>query len=383
MLTWAREEAGLSLASAAKLLGLKATKGTTAEEKLLLVERRGELSQALFDKVLSVYRKPMLTYYLDTPPKPTRAGHDFRSPTRSYDPSQNIIVKAILSNVTARQSMVKEILLAEEEAVKLPFIQSISIETDPRVVAEKIRNIFHIDLLEYRKGNDYAASFRYIRKKIEEHGVFILLKGNLGNHFSDVDIGTFRGFAISDDIAPFIVINHQESKSSRAHTLIHELAHILLGQSGVSGDIDNDCVEKFCDQVASATLLYEHEIASFRPSLENFSLLANRITEFALAKKVSSTHVSFKLLEVGYLSHDMYIELATHYHKLWLQQKLRDKASNSNPNGLITKKSYLGKLVDFAERMYFSGVISPTQAGIVLETSPAKITRMFQDSSLA
>jgi len=384
MLTWAREEAGISLATAAKLLGFKATKNTTAEEKLRLIERDGELSQSTFDKVLSVYRKPMLTYFLDSPPKPTIVGHDFRSPNRSYDPSQNLIVKAILSNVAARQNMVREILLSEEEAVKLPFIGSVSITADPRVVAEEIRKIFCIDLLDFRKGNDYATSFRYIRKKIEEQGVFVLLKGNLGNHFSDVEVGTFRGFAISDDIAPFIVINHQESKSSRAHTLLHELVHILLGQSGVSAEVENDFVEKFCDQVASATLLHEHEIASFRPPIDSFALLAHRISDFALSKKVSSTHVCFKLFEIGYITQDLYSELAKYYHMLWQQQKIKDKDSSNTPNGLVTKKSYLGgKLVDFAERMYFSGAISPTQAGIVLETSPAKITRMFQASALA
>lgn len=377
MLAWAREENGIPLSRAASLLGIKSTQKISAEEKLISIEKSGELSKSLFDKVLSVYRKPMLTYFLESPPTPTNAGQDFRSPSRNFDPSQNAIVKAILTNVTARQNMVKEILVAEDEAVKLSFINSFSLDLKPSVAAEMIRESFGIDLIAYRKGSDYQASFRYLRNKIEEKGVFVLLKGNLGNYRSDVEIGTFRGFAISDDVAPFIVINHQESKSSRAQTLLHELVHILLGCSGVSANVEDDVIEKFCDSVASSTLVYEHEISSFKPRLDHFSLLTSDISAFALSKKISSTHVAYRLLEEGYIDNETYKELAAHFHRLWLQQKQSAKDNDSSPSGLVIKRSYLGKLVEFAERMYMAGAISPTQAAIVLDTPATKVKKMF------
>lgn len=280
MLTWAREDCGFSIREAALLLGYKDTSTKSAAEKLLQVEKSGEISKSAFTKVQSTYRKPLLTYYLENPPKPTNSGEDFRTPESASDPRQNHIVKAILSNVTARQSMIKELLISEDEVKSLGFLGSISTDMKPERAAAKIRELFEIELTEYRRGRDYGRSFTYLRKKLEAKGVFVLLKGNLGNYHSDVEIGTFRGFAISDEVAPFIVINHQEAKSARAFTLLHELAHILLGKSGISANVGEDKVERFCDRVASLTLLPEHEVQSFNPVTDTFADLATQISDF-------------------------------------------------------------------------------------------------------
>ena len=65
--------------------------------------------------------------------------------------------------------------------------------------------------------------------------MFVLLKGDLGNYRTAIDVEVFRGFAIADDIAPFVVINDNDSKAAWSFTLLHELTHLLLGQTGISG----------------------------------------------------------------------------------------------------------------------------------------------------
>jgi len=37
-------------------------------------------------------------------------------------------------------------------------------------------------------------------------GIFVLLIGDLGSYHTAFDLEVFRGFALSDDIAPFIII---------------------------------------------------------------------------------------------------------------------------------------------------------------------------------
>ena len=61
------------------------------------------------------------------------------------------------------------------------------------------------------------------------------LAGDLGSYHTELSADVFRGFAISDKVAPFIVINDKDARAARSFTLVHELAHIWLDESGVSG----------------------------------------------------------------------------------------------------------------------------------------------------
>ena len=76
--------------------------------------------------------------------------------------------------------------------------------------------------------------------------MFVLLAGNLGSHHSAIPVSAFRGFAIADPIAPFIVINDGDAKAAWSFTLLHELAHLWLGATGVSGGVPEMQIERFC-----------------------------------------------------------------------------------------------------------------------------------------
>ena len=84
--------------------------------------------------------------------------------------------------------------------------------------------------------------------------------GNLGSHHSDIDARVFRGFALADPVAPFVVVNEKDSRTAWSFTLLHELAHLWLGQTGVSGYDGEAEVEKFCDAVAARFLLDPQEL---------------------------------------------------------------------------------------------------------------------------
>jgi transcriptional regulator with XRE-family HTH domain len=80
ILTWARETAGLSLEDAAQALGLKETRGQTGTERLAALEAgTGEPSRPLLLKMSHAYRRPLLVFYLNQPPKTGDRGQDFRT----------------------------------------------------------------------------------------------------------------------------------------------------------------------------------------------------------------------------------------------------------------------------------------------------------------
>jgi hypothetical protein len=61
----------------------------------------------------------------------------------------------------------------------------------------------------YRAARDHDEAFGILRDHTEAAGVFVLLLGNLGSHHTNIDLETFRGFALADQEAPFLVINDQ------------------------------------------------------------------------------------------------------------------------------------------------------------------------------
>ncbi len=103
---------------------------------------------------------------------------------------------------------------------------------------------------------------RLLARTCQAAGIFVLLIGNLGSHHTALDVELFRGFALSDKVAPFVVIaNDQDSEQAWSFTLLHELAHIWLGQTGVSSGRPTSAIETFCNDVAGRVLLPSDEIA--------------------------------------------------------------------------------------------------------------------------
>jgi Zn-dependent peptidase ImmA (M78 family) len=90
-------------------------------------------------------------------------------------------------------------------------------------------------------------------------------RGILVFQASRVDPDEVSGFAIAEDRAPIVVVTRRRTPvARRTFSLIHEFAHLMVRQTGVS-DFDPDAarppedqkVEIFCNRVAAATLLPE------------------------------------------------------------------------------------------------------------------------------
>jgi Zn-dependent peptidase ImmA (M78 family) len=79
----------------------------------------------------------------------------------------------------------------------------------------------------------------------------------------------FRGFALSDAIAPVVFINSRDAKSAQIFTLAHEIAHLWIGVSGVSnpdfrkpsgGQVNE--AEILCNRVAAEILVPGNDLRS-------------------------------------------------------------------------------------------------------------------------
>ncbi len=298
---WGRETAGLSAAEAVDRLGISDARGVPAIERLAALEAgKVDPSRALLLKMAQLYRRPLVTFYMSAPPRKGDRGEDFRNiPDRHTD--SEALVDALVRDIRARQRTVRDVLGDDEDTQPLTFIGSMSMRDGVGAVLASIRQVLRIDLSEFRAQSSPESGFAFLRSRVEATGIFVLLMGNLGSHHTAIDVEAFRGFALADDVAPFVVLNDQDAKTAWSFTLIHEIAHLWLGTTGVSGAYADAQIEKFCNDVASGFLLPANELPLLRvASATDLGTTAQRIGAFAKERHLSNSMVAYSLLRAGF-----------------------------------------------------------------------------------
>ena len=379
ILAWARETAGLEPEEAVERLDfIKSTKAESAVERLLAYEsgeRTPTRNQLL--TFASVYRRPLLTFYMKQPPVRGDRGEDFRQAAGRVSRRDNSLLDALLRDIRARQEMVRNLLEDEEESRDLPFVGCASIAQGADAVAASIASTLEFDhqSRESRRGG-VDSLFRTFRARAESAGVFVLLIGDLGSYHTALDAEVFRGFVISDFIAPFVVINDQDARAARSFTLIHELAHIWLDQSGVSGAPSPDAprssqdrIERFCNDVAGEFLLPTTALRSqpTRPDAGDRQGAADFIRVLAEDWSVSEPMAAYRLNRIGLVHTAIYRELVADYTARWRHHRRRQRELNredeGGPNRHVVMRSKLGNaLLDVVRRTLRDNTLTHTKA---------------------
>jgi Zn-dependent peptidase ImmA (M78 family) len=383
ILAWARESAGFSPEAAVKKLGLKPTRKLSALERLAALEA-GELhpSRALLVKMSQQFRRPLVAFYMAKVPSRGERLEDFRA-VLDRDSSSDGIVDAIVRDVKARQSAVRDILLDDDEALPLPFVSSMKITDSVEAVATSIQKALRLTLSEFRAQSNADQAFALLRSRAEAIGVFVLLIGNLGSHHTAVDAEAFRGFALADPIAPFVVINDQDAHSAWSFTLVHELAHVWIGASGISGNFSDQKTEKFCNDVASHFLLPKSELGLVGVDLEtDFEEAARSITEFARPRHLSSSMVAYRLLRENFITNTTWQSLSSYFVSQWrrMRETQKEKAGDSGPSYYVVRRHRLGHaLLEFVSRGISEGTLTPTKAGRILGVKQRSVAPLLSD----
>lgn len=383
IISWAREISKLPIEEAANKLGITDSKVASAAEKLEAYEQGTKApTRSLLLRMSKVYRQPLLTFYLDEPPTIGDRGEDFRTLPDHFEEEGNAYADVLIRDIKARQSTIRETLIDEDEDILLDFVGKYTIEHGVAQIVRTLQEILDVDLTEYRAKPDNKEAFKFLRSRIETAGIFVLLKGNLGSYHSNISVQTFRGFVLSDDIAPFIVINNRDAESAWSFTLMHEMVHLLLGQTGISGAYGENQIEKFCNNVASEFMLPSIEFEAFQLPNLDFDSIKTQISEYALSKKLSSSHISYRLYHRGDLDRPIWERLRNYYREKWQKQqeifKAKNKGKEGGPSYYVVHRYKLGALVELVQRLNYSGVLSTTKAGMLLDMKPLKVHRLFE-----
>jgi Zn-dependent peptidase ImmA (M78 family) len=387
ILSWARETAGLSPDQAVEKLGINDARGVAAVDRLTAIESgSAEPSRALLLKMAKHYRRPLVTFYMSSRPRKGDRGEDFRNVPDRHTGSE-VLVDALVRDIRARQNMVRAVLIDDEDAKPLPFVGSMNMTDGLGVVLASIRRTIRFDLAEFRAQVSPEGAFALLRSWVEAAGVFVLLLGNLGSHHTAIPVEAFRGFALSDEIAPFIVLNDQDSRAAWSFTLLHELAHLWLGTTGVSGVFADARIERFCNDVAGAFLLPASELPAVGVDPDTDPAAATRlIGEFAEQRHLSRSMVAYSLFRAGLLTEDTWRLLKDLFHAQWRQSReaRRERSEGSGPDYYIVRRHRLGPaLLSFVSRNISGGVLTPTKASRVLGVKPRSVAPLLSTTALS
>lgn len=282
-------------------------------EKLLAWE--GEKEYPSMRQAEDLARKLKIPFgylYLVSPPVENLPLPDLRtiSSTPPNRPSPNFL--DIIYDALRKRDWYRE-YLQNEKAPVVPFIGRFGLADDPNHVANSIRSILQVNDNLRQQARTWNEFLTLLIRKAEESRILVLRSGIVGNNtHRKLDVGEFRGFAISDDLAPVVFINQNDYKTAQIFTLAHELVHLWIGESGVSNpdyklraDQQKYEVDQFCDKVAAEVLVPSDD---FDRGWDGSRSVDRNIQDLAFFYKVSAFVILRRAYTLDKIAHDIYQE---------------------------------------------------------------------------
>ncbi len=292
LLRWARDRAGIPLeVLAERFAKLPEWESGASKPTLKQVEALAKVTQM-----------PVGYFFLPEPPIEALPLPDFRTvgdelPAR---PSPNLLETIYVCQ--ERQDWYREFATTAGVA-PCPFVGSVTTGSDVVTVAESMRRTLGFDLAARAACSTWTDALRDFIGQAEAAGVMVMCSGVvLNNNNRRLDPDEFRGFALSDALAPLVFINGADTKAAQMFTLAHELAHLWIGQSGVSDatvkDVPDREIERWCNQVAAELLV---PLAVLGPEHQRNVSLDTEIARLARRFKVSTLVIMRRLRDAGFL----------------------------------------------------------------------------------
>lgn len=206
----------------------------------------------------------------------------------------------------SRQEWYREHAIAEG-AEPVAFVGSVQTSTPITLAADGIRRALGFTVDERSRFANWEEARRKLIDAIEDLGVLVMVSGIVGNNtHRALDPQEFRGFALADSFAPVLFVNGADTKAAQIFTLIHEVAHIGAGQTGLSdvrlAEHEAHASEEWANQIAAEVLL---PLASLRTEYRH-DLDVVELERLARLFKVSTLVVIRRIFDGGMLGWDDY-----------------------------------------------------------------------------
>jgi len=327
VLTWAREQAKLSVEQAAKKVNVKPERFAAWEDPE--DEARPTIKQ--LRTAAKILHRPPSLFYLTEPPLGFQPMKDLRrlpgdgllfySPELAYE----------MELAQQRRELSLQLSAANSEGV-IEFSLVASLEEDPEVVGRRIRDTLRINFVAQSNWKRKGAlePFKAWRREVERLDVLVF-------QMSRVSWDEASGFALSASERPMIAVNKKDVPNRRTFSLLHEFTHLMLGQSGAS-DLDVDAtrppetqrIEVFCNAAAAAALMPRERLLS-QGVVQHYGSKSTQweeedIHELANLFGVSRLAILRRLLTFGRTTKVFYERKAVQWTAEWIAEQKRRKS---------------------------------------------------------
>lgn len=329
-----------------------------------------------FNQVEKVSRAtgiPLGYFFLQTPPHEDVPLMKYRTVSSlSFDrPSRNLI--ETIHDMEMVQDWTREHMIAEGSATSA-CIGIFKGNTDRVACAKAIR-----DLLKLRKDWFVASStvddsFRFIRNVISNNGVLVMMNGIVGNNtHRPLDIEEFRAFAMVDEYAPLIFINTNDSGNGRLFSLLHEFAHVCVGENDFFNDRNSTAtsvrpVEVLCNAVAAEILVPQDVFLQQWDEYIESNTAKDTVEILAKYFKCGITVIARKALDNNKIESALYHEIAALAVNRYTDKRRRDKG-----NGTLGG-NYYRTAASRIDRRFFRMLVDSIAEGKTLYTDAFRLT---------
>ena len=238
-----------------------------------------------------------------------------------------------------RQEWYRDHQLLNGEAA-LAFVGSASLRDAVVDVAVRMRELLDWNPTSRAGCRTRDAALTWLREHAETAGVLVMISGIVGGDtHRTLDTQEFRGFALADRYSSVVFVNGADSKAAQIFTLVHELAHLWLGESALSdldaSSVQGNAVERWCNQVAAELLV---PMAEFRDFIDQ--AVRPQPQEMAEHFRVSTQMILGRMREAGLLT---WIEYLTELDIERQRFAAIDVRASSGGNYYNTKPVQVGK----------------------------------------
>ncbi|MEN6501714.1 MAG: ImmA/IrrE family metallo-endopeptidase [Tenuifilaceae bacterium] len=377
VLKWARESARIADFVAASKVSVSVEKLQEWEEGI----SQPTIRQAQL--LAKTYKRPFALFFLPDIPKDFQPLQDFRTKGSRELSTASIF---IIREIQKKQNWISEVNEENNER-KIIFVGKYSIKDNPIIVANDILNTLGINPFNYN--NTSNPIIEWI-DKAESNGIFISRTSFIHSRLK-LDSDEIQGFAISDAYAPFVFINSDDWNAPQLFTLVHELAHIWISETGISNEIDPDIknkgkyhpVELFCNEVAANALM---PIELFTKIDRNIFKSSKEV--FREAKKIGVSSFAFlvRSLNLNLITVSTYNKLKVEADKDFKDFLLREekKKAKQKEQEKRTGPDYFLLQLNRNSRLFTQtvldafrgGYIEPTQASSLLDVQVNKFSKL-------
>lgn len=278
---------------------------------------------------------PLGYFFLNTPPKEDRTLLEYRTvdSLELEKPSRNLL--DTIHDMEQIQEWAKNQMVADGFS-ELEFVGSMAEVNEVGVFVTQIRRVLDLQRDWFTSSKTSADSFRFLRSKISDSGVIVMMNGIVGNNtHRPLEINEFRAFAIADEYAPLIFINSNDSINGKVFSLLHEFAHILIGKNNFFNDrySAHGCVnqiETICNAAAAEILVPSDLFVEKWNEVISENDVKTTISTLAKYFKCGITVIARKALDHGYITSQEYTQISQLAVYLYNEQR---KKAKENPGG--------------------------------------------------